>query len=120
MLKRILLIDDSPPALAMIKDVFIGEGYDVITADNGEEGLRKLEGSHFDLVVTDTVMPGINGFEVCRQAKKITNKKPPKVIIITGNIGAVDAGKAKEVGADEYCAKTSDCSLLLEAVKNLI
>jgi CheY-like chemotaxis protein len=120
MVKKILLIDDSPPAIGMIKDLLVREGYDVITANNGEEGIKKSQESHFDLVVTDTVMPGMNGFEVCRQIKRITNQKPPKVIVMTGTMGAVNAGKAKEVGADEYCAKTKDCLLILEAVKHLI
>ncbi|MBF0494280.1 MAG: response regulator [Candidatus Omnitrophica bacterium] len=119
MVKKILIIDDSSMALEMLAETFRSEGYEVITADDGENGLVVADKTAPDVVIIDTLMPGINGFEVCRRLKKNVSSAP-KVIIITGSIDAVDALKAQSVGADDYCAKTSDFFPLIEAVKKLI
>ena len=119
MTKKILIIDDSPTVLKMLTYLVKQAGYEAISSDSALEGLKKAEAEKPDLVIVDTVMPNMDGFEVCRRLKK-DRPAAPKVIIITGNIDAVDALKAQEAGADDYCAKTSDFSPLLEAVKKLI
>ncbi len=73
-----------------------------------------------DLVITDTNMPGIDGFETCRQIRDAGSKDNPKIIVTTGAIDAVDAVEARKAGADDYCVKTSDAAQLIVAVKNLI
>ena len=121
MAKKILLIDDSPQDRKIIARFLNKDGYqDVETAETGEEGVDKAGKINPDLVITDTVMPGINGFEVCQKIRNAHGPDRPKIIVITGQIDAVDAVKAKKVGADDYCAKTSDFAPLMEAVKKLI
>jgi len=71
-------------------------------------------------VITDTKLPGIDGFEVCKQIKEAKLTQNPKVIIITGSMDAVDAVKARKLGADDYCAKTNDFAPLLKAVKQIL
>ncbi|MFH1304934.1 MAG: response regulator [Candidatus Omnitrophota bacterium] len=118
--KKILIIEDSPTALNLIKDAFENEGYNVMLSETGEEGVKKAESDKPDLVILDTLLPGIDGFEVCRRLKKTGGPAAPKVIIITGNVDAIDAEKAREAGADDYCAKTSDSSHLVTAARKLI
>lgn len=118
--KRLLIIEDSPTTLSMLKEVFEQEGYEVIPTESGEEGVKKTVSEKPDLVIIDTILPGINGFEACRQIRKLQGSTVPKIIVMTGCVDAVDAGKAKVVGADDYAVKTADFSYLIEAVKNLV
>jgi DNA-binding response OmpR family regulator len=118
--KKILVIDDSPMARRMLMEALVKQGYDVVTADDGPQGVTKAREETPDLVITDTVMPGIDGFEVCRQIKKRKDCTPPKVMIVTGTMDAVDAGKARKAGADHYSVKTSDFTLIKEIVQKLI
>lgn len=120
MSKKILVIDDSPTARRMLMEVLVKQGYDVVTADDGAQGVKKAREETPDLVITDTVMPGIDGFEVCRQIKNWKDRTPPKVMIVTGTTDAVDAGKARKAGADHYSVKTSDFALIKEIVQKLI
>ncbi|RKY32117.1 MAG: hypothetical protein DRP74_03290 [Candidatus Omnitrophota bacterium] len=119
--KKILVIDDNEVDLLIVKRYLTHEGFsDIITASGASEGVEKAKTEKPDLVISDTLLPGSNGFEVCRQVRKIYGPDKPKIIIITGAIDAVDAVQAKKSEADDYCAKTSDCAPLLEAIKKLI
>ena len=121
MLKKILIADDSQTVITILKDIFEKEGYVVATAGSGEEALSVLEFQQPDVVLTDTVMTGMDGFEVCRRIKENPSMaKPPKVVVMTGTIEAVDATKARSVGADDYCAKTSDFKYILNTVNELV
>jgi len=119
--KKILVIDDNEVDLIIVKRCLNQAGYDeIITAEDATEGVKKAKEEKPDLVISDTLLPGSNGFEVCTRIRELYNQTTPKIIIMTGAIDAVDAVKARKAGADDYCAKTSDCSPLIEAVKKLI
>ena len=62
----------------------------------------------------------MDGFEVCRQIKESLAPNAPKIIVMTGTIDAVDAVKARKMGADDYCVKTADGIPLMKAVENLL
>ena len=119
--KKILIIDDTDTDRKIVIRYLNRAGHDnIITAGTGEEGVEKAASEKPDLVITDTNMPGIDGFETCRKIREASGKVTPKIIVTTGAIDAVDAIKARKAGADDYCVKTSDCSQLLTAVKNLL
>ena len=119
--KKILLIDDNEQDMKIMARFLKKAGYeDLVTAVTGEEGVEKSKAESPDLVVSDTVLPGIDGFEVCRKIREAQGDETPKIIIVTGAIDAVNAVKAKMLGANDYCAKTSDCVPLLEAIDKLI
>ena len=120
MSKKILIIEDSPATASLLKSAFDKEGYEALTAKNGKEGLEKESNEKPGVVIIDTLLPDINGFEVCRKIKESRGKAAPKVIVMTGNVDAIDAVKARSAGADDYLAKTSDLSPLVDAVKGLI
>ena len=120
MAKKILVIDDNPPSLKIIKKMLEQDGHFITTAKDGEEGVKKAISDKPDLVLIDTVLPGIDGFEVCRQIRESQGPDHPKIIIMTGAVDAIDAVKARRMGADDYAAKTFDIADLKTAIKNLV
>lgn len=119
--KKILIVDDNEVDLLIIKRHLTHAGYDnIIIAKDAQEGIKKVAEEKPNLIILDTLLPGSNGFEICQLIREKYNQTNPKVIIVTGSIDAVDAVKARKAGADDYCAKTSDCIPLLEAVKRFI
>jgi len=124
MAKKILLIDDKENVRVTLRDIFEHEGYTVVVATRGEEGLDMIDKEKPDLALIDTemntVIPGsMDGFEVCRQIKQV-RKLPIKVIIYTGTLEKIDAVKARHMGAEDYIIKGEDPAVLVEAVKKLI
>lgn len=115
---KILIIDDTEIVRAMLHDLLEEQGYQVLTASTGEEGVERAKEHRPDAVLIDTQMPGIDGFETCRRIKQVEGIET-KVVVMTADIDAVDTVKARQMGADDYCAKTKDFAPLLETVKNL-
>ena len=120
MKEKVLIIDDNEQDQKIIKRFLNKAGYEeIIMAATGQEGLKKARAEKPDLIILDTLLPDTVGFEVCCQIKQDKNVPLPKIIMMTGTIDAVDAVKAREAGADDYCVKTVDCAPLIEALKNL-
>jgi DNA-binding response OmpR family regulator len=121
MANKILIIDDSEQDRKIIKRFLNKAGYeDILTAETGEEGIGKALSERPDLIILDTMLPGSSGFEICRLIRESQGSNNPKIIIVTGTIDAVDAVKARKMGASDYCVKTSDCAPLIETVKSLL
>ena len=119
--KKILIIDDNEDDILIFKRYLMRAGYDrIVTATNAVEGVRKAIEEKPNLIILDTLLPGSTGFEICQQIRNARGMEAVKIIITTGSIDAVDATRARRAGADDYCAKTSDCVPLVEAVKKLI
>lgn len=120
-MKKILLVDDNEGDQLLIKEALRTADIDFIftAALSGEEALSACESNQPDIVILDTQLPKMNGFQTCRKIKEMFGDST-KVIMMTGIIDAVDAGKARESGADDYCVKTSDYSHILEAIKKII
>ena len=119
MTTKILIVDDNINVRATLKDIFNEMGNTVMEAVSGEEALEKLQIEKPDLVLVDTRLPGMNGFEVCRRIKQKENLAT-KIIVYTGRIDAIDAVKARRMGADDYCVKGFDPALLISAVQKLV
>ena len=116
--KILLLADDDINTRTSLADILEEYGYKVIQAATGQEAIEKARREKPDLVLLDTIMSGMGGVEVCHQIKQV-EKLPCKVIVYTGCIDAIDAIKAREAGADEYCIKGNDPALLIETIKKL-
>jgi len=120
MRKKILVVEDNEQDRKIVERFLNKAGFEeILFAQTGEEGLKKVESEKPDILILDTILPDIDGFEICRRARGSSAPAELKIIITTGSIDAVDAVKAKKAGANDYCAKTSNCSPLLEAIKNL-
>jgi len=117
MSKKLLIIDDNQDDLDNMKSHFNMAGYDeIFLAKTGEQGIDSAKKNKPDIVILDTRLPGIDGFETCKRIKAIKTLEA-KVIVMTGLIDAVDVGKAREVGADDYVAKGPSCADLIESVQ---
>ena len=116
MTKRILVIEDEPQMLLGLRDNLELEGYEVVTAADGEEGLSKAISSSPDLVILDMMMPKRSGFLVLEKLRR-TRESSTKVIMITANEGSRHKAYAEMLGVDEYLRKPFAMDKLLDAVQ---
>jgi twitching motility two-component system response regulator PilH len=104
-IKRILVVDDSPTERAFLQGILVKKGYDVITADSGEDGIAKSKTDKPDLILMDVVMPGLNGFQATRQITKDDATKDIPVIMCTTKGQETDKIWGMRQGAKEYLVK---------------
>lgn len=118
---KVLIIDDDPALLRLMAMAFQAAGFGVVSADNGRKGVRMAGAHRPDLVVTDIVMPDIEGIGAIRAIKQ--GARPPKVIAISGagrSRGADYLSWAKHLGADEVLAKPFRMAELMKISKSVI
>jgi pilus assembly protein CpaE len=116
----ILVVDDSPLAVKIMSTLFTREGYSVFTAGSGEEALEQLERVTPDLIVTDIMMPGIDGYELCHQIRAQPLLRGIPVMAIT-TITELEAKlRGSEVGVDDFVPKNTPAHELLARVEALI
>jgi two-component system, OmpR family, alkaline phosphatase synthesis response regulator PhoP len=120
MAKRILVVDDEPRVLAMISKRLETHGYQVSTAVDGIEGLRKARAERPDLVILDLLLPDVSGFEVCTLLKGDADLRATPVLMLTARSQAADIAEGRRVGADAYITKPYESELLLEQVARLL
>jgi len=114
----ILAVDDQPANLRLLDAVLSPRGYRVISASSGEQALELLSSSSPDLVLLDIVMPGIDGYEVCRRIRSAPETAFLPVVMITAS-GHQEKTRAIEAGADDFVSKPFDQSELLARVASL-
>jgi class 3 adenylate cyclase/CheY-like chemotaxis protein len=114
----ILAVDDQPANLRLLDAVLSLRGYRVIMASSGEQALELLPISDVDLVLLDVVMPGIDGYEVCRRIRSAPKTAFLPVVMITAS-GNQEKTKAIEAGADDFVSKPFDQSELLARLASL-
>jgi twitching motility two-component system response regulator PilH len=117
---KILVVDDSPTDLKIMSEPFKSGGYELVTAADGEEALRKAESERPDLMVLDVVMPKMNGFQVCRKIKTTPELKGIKVILLTSKSQESDQFWGMKQGADAYMTKPFDGNELLAKAASLL
>ncbi|MBC7226060.1 MAG: response regulator [Thermoflexales bacterium] len=118
---RILVVDDNADLLQMIRMLLEERGgHEVILSAEGEDGLAKARANPPDLAIIDVMMPGMNGYEVCRQLRKNPATAQIPIIILTARGQPVDRETALAAGADEYIAKPVTMAELLERVNRLL
>lgn len=100
---KILVVDDDEQMREDIAEMLSREGYGVVHVGSGEEALERLKKENFDVILTDLMMPGIDGMEVLRQSKKL--KPAVRVIMITGFGTIENAVEAMKDGASDYVSK---------------
>ncbi|AEG59052.1 response regulator transcription factor [Desulforamulus ruminis] len=116
-MKRILVVDDEPAIRDLVQMVLSREGYQVMTASDGQSALVAADAVKPDLIVLDLMLPDISGHEVCR---KITEQYQTPVIMLTAKNDVVDKVLGLEFGADDYITKPFDARELLARVKALL
>jgi two-component system alkaline phosphatase synthesis response regulator PhoP len=118
--KKILIVDDEPHVIKSLTFVLTKEGYDVSSAENGEDAMAKIRQSKPSLVFLDVMMPRKNGYEVCQEVKKDSGLRDIRVIMLTAKGQEADREKGLNVGADEFMTKPFSPMGIVEKVKELL
>jgi serine phosphatase RsbU (regulator of sigma subunit) len=118
--QRIVLIDDSANDLSVTRRFLERRGYDVVTAQSGEAGLKLIEEHLPDAIVVDYRMPVMDGFEVARHIKADPQMQTIPVLMLTGADSAEYVVQGLSAGADDYVTKGSDTEVLLARLKTLL
>lgn len=115
---KVLVVDDSPTQLNMMRAAFEENGFSVVTAEDGEEAVAKVEAEKPVLVVLDVIMPKLNGFQACRKIKTLHEDLP--IIMLTSKNQKSDEFWGKKQGADVYMTKPFDREELFAAAVKLL
>lgn len=103
--KKLLIVEDEPVLNKALQDFLSAEGFDVVTAVDGEEGIRKAHSEMPDLVLLDIILPKKDGYEVIKEIKNDEKTRNIPIILLT-NLGSInDVEKALELGATTYLVK---------------
>ena len=112
-----LVVEDAPSEMALMSHYLQAEGFSVIGAVTGKEGLDKAIAQRPDVIVTDVVMPGISGFELCRELKRTPETQAVPVVICSSKKQNIDRLWGMRQGAKAYLTKPYTRDELVEAVK---
>ncbi len=119
MLSTILIVEDSPSELELMSHYLKESGYEVIQATGAKEALEKVSIEKPDVIVTDVVMPGMSGFELCRALKRNPNTENVPIVVCSSKNQEIDRLWAMRQGADAYLTKPYTRDELLLAIKSL-
>ncbi len=115
----VLVVEDTASEQDLIVSYLVGSGYTVITANNGQEALKKIAGKKLDVVVTDLVMPGMSGLELCRSLKKNADTKDVPIVACTSKNQELDKLWGMKQGIDVYITKPFTSEDILRAVRSV-
>lgn len=117
---RILIVDDSPTEVKKISSLLEKHKHEVLTADNGADGVAKARAEKPDLVLMDVVMPGLNGFQATRQLTRSPETQDIPVVIVTTKDQETDRVWGTRQGARGYLVKPVDENQLISTIKELL
>jgi two-component system, sensor histidine kinase and response regulator len=117
---ELLVVDDSPTQAAALRALLEAEGFGVTVAGSGEAALERLRRDRFDLVLTDVIMPGMTGFELCRRIKDEGGDAPPPVVLLTSLRDPRDVVRGLEAGADNYLTKPYEPEHLVARLRRVL
>lgn len=117
---RVLVVDDILPNVKLLEAKLTSEYYEVLTAMNGEEALRKVVEESPDIVLLDVMMPGMDGFEVCTKIKQNAQTAHIPVVMVTALTDVQDKVRGLESGADDFLSKPINDLALMARVRSLV
>ena len=115
---RILLVEDEPALVITLTDMLKGEGYEVESSSNGREAKNRILREAFDLVILDVMLPGMNGFDICKAVREQGYTTP--ILMLTARDQTRDKVQGLRTGADDYLAKPFDPHELLARIEALL
>lgn len=117
LLQTILIVEDSISELELMTHYLLESGYQIIKSTNAKTALDLVSSSHPDLIITDVVMPGMSGYELCRALKKNPLTKKVPVLICSSKNQEIDRLWGMKQGADAYLTKPYTRDQLLQAIE---
>jgi len=120
MAKRILVVDDEVQLVEMVKIRLEANGYEVLSAYDGQEGLEKIRKEKPDLIVLDLMLPKLDGYKVCRMIKFDEKYKNIPIILFSARAQDSDKEMGVQVGANGYITKPFEPKVLLSKIKELL
>jgi len=117
-LKKVLVVEDDPGILVGLKDEFESSGCTVFSAEDGEKGLILAREKKPDLIILDLMLPGMDGYEVCRELRNEGNRTP--IIMLTAKNQEIDKVLGLELGADDYVTKPFSLRELIARAKAVL
>ena len=117
---KILVVDDEVYILHILEFSLGAEGFEVITANNGELAVEKAKQERPNLIILDIMMPVLDGYETCRRLKREVETKDIPVVLLTAKGRDVDKRLGFEVGAVDYVVKPFSPSRLIERIEEII
>ncbi len=120
MTKRILVVDDDEMVLMALDELLKPEGYEVQTVASGKEALQKLDGSSYDLIMTDVIMPEMDGFELCKKIREKEQYREVPIVFLTAKSREEDRVRGLEAGANLFLSKPISPDKLLGIVSSTL
>ena len=118
--KKVLVVEDDPAASRFVGYTLEQEGYEVIIATNGLEGIQKAKQEEPDMLVLDGMLPGLDGFQVCRRLRSETSTASLPILMLSAKAQEADKAAGMKVGANDYLAKPVDPSELVRRVNSML
>ena len=118
-IKKILIVDDSPTDRFALMEFLAKQGYNVVTAEDGADGIQKAKSELPDLILMDVVMPGINGYQATRTISREDATRHIPIFMCTSKDQETDKIWGMRQGANDYLTKPLDYEVLLEKIKAL-
>jgi two-component system alkaline phosphatase synthesis response regulator PhoP len=118
--KKILVIEDDPATSRLVDYSLRHEGYQVITASNGLEGIRKALKESPDLVILDVMLPGMDGFEICHRLRSEPATARLPILMFSAKAQEIDKNTGLKVGADDYLSKPAAPADILNHIEKLL
>lgn len=115
----VLVVDDEPSFRLLVRDVLVAQGYDVLTAENGEEALRKLSVVHPDMIVSDVYMPIMDGAKLHRAVRQIPQYEKLPFLFVSGASDEFTLGAVRDPRYDGFFKKGRPLQELLTSIKYL-
>jgi DNA-binding response OmpR family regulator len=120
MIKKILIIEDDPAISRLVDYTLRHEGYEIITASNGLEGINKAHKEAPDLVILDVMLPGMDGYEVCHRLKTEPDTASLLILMFSAKAQEIDKNTGLKVGADDYLPKPAAPAEIVNRVAKLL
>jgi DNA-binding response OmpR family regulator len=117
---RILIVDDEADLVSVLRFGLQSEGFEVLEAADGEEGLRRAREFRPDLMVLDLMLPKMDGYKVCRALKFDERYRGMPIIILSARSGDQDRRLALDMGADDFVTKPYDMRALVRRIRSFI
>ncbi len=118
--KKILIIEDEPDQILMLRIRLEGNDFEVVSAPDGDEGLKTVQKENPDLIILDLIMPKMDGLDVCRNLKGNTKTSKTPIIVMTASGEDSLEEKSRSSGSDCFMRKPYDSKDLVEKIKELL